>query len=91
MIVNAIYLGSRPVHRIYHGGKIIFERSPIDFHVIDEEGRLIIVGAIEANSLPDGLYLDCAPDWVSPVLDDGALSIYQAYETSRNGKALEVR
>ena len=35
-------------------------QSIVEFHV-REDGKLIIVGAMNADSRPDGLYLDCAP------------------------------
>lgn len=89
MIVNAIYHGSQQVHRIYHGGAIIFERSHVVFHVIDD-GKLIIMGALEANSLPDGLYLDCSPEWIYPVQSGNVLTIEQVYNAVQNGNVLTV-
>ena len=90
MIVNAIYRGLNKVGRVYRNGAIIFENSPIEFHII-EDGKLIIVGALLANSLPDGLYLDCAPEWEYPELSNGMLTIQRAYQASLNGTTLEVR
>ena len=77
------------LYRIYHKGEIVFLRDPITFHVI-EDGKLIILGAITANSLPDGLYLDCAPDWVYPVQNGNALTIEQVYAATQSGNVLEV-
>lgn len=89
MIVNAIYHGTQQVYRIYRNGAIIFERSPIEFHVIEDD-KLIIVGALLANDLPDGLYLDCAPDWIYPVQNGNVLTIEQVYSATQNGNVLEV-
>lgn len=95
MIVNAIYHGLKQVGRVYRNGAIIFENSPIEFHVF-EDGKFIIVGALTANSLPDGLYLDCSPDvnpteWIDPILDGTTLTIRQAYSATLNGTTLEVK
>lgn len=90
MIVNAIYHGLNQVHRVYHTGKLIFQRDPIQFH-ITEDDKLIIVGAMSAISLPDGLYLDCAPEWTEPEVVDGILHLRQAYSITQNGTILEVR
>lgn len=91
MIVKAIYLGARPVHRVYHNGEIIFQREPVEFHRI-EDGKLIILGALNANSQPDGLYLDCAPnvEWIYPVQVGNVLTIEQVYSAVQNGNVLEV-
>ena len=91
MIVKAIYRGTTPVHRVYNNGKIIFQGSPVEFHVI-EAGKLIIVGALNANSFSDGLYLDCAPDaeWIDPVQNGNVLSIEQVYAATQSGNILEV-
>lgn len=35
--------------------------TPVEFHQVDN-GKLIILGAMEANSLPNGLHLDCTPN-----------------------------
>ena len=90
MIVNAIYHGSQQIHRVYHGGEIIFERSPIEFHVIEDD-KLIIVGALSAIELPDGVYLDCTPDWVYPEQNGNVLTLEQVYSATQNGNVLEVR
>ena len=68
MIVNAIFYGTKEVLRIYHAGEIVFDGNPVDFHVI-EDGKLIIQGAYSMADLPNGLYLDCAPEatWEAPV------------------------
>ena len=91
MIVNAIYHGLNQIVRVYRNGKIVFEDNPIEFHII-EDGKLIIAGAFEANSSPDGLYLDCAPDveWENPVQTENVLHITQVYNATQNGSVLEV-
>jgi hypothetical protein len=91
MIVNAIYRGAKPVQRIYHCGEIIFRGEPVEFHVM-EDGKLIILGALRANDLPDGLYLDCAPnvEWIYPVQSGNVLTIEQVYGAVQNGNILEV-
>jgi hypothetical protein len=63
--------------------------EPIEFHVFDGD-KLIIRGAMSAISLPDGLYLDCSPDWEYPVLDDDVLNVTQVYSATPNGDTLEV-
>ena len=92
MIVKAIYHGLKQIQRVYRGSQLIFQngsadRDPIQFHVI-EDGKLIIVGAMSAVSLPDGLYLDCSPDWEYPVLDGDVLTITQVYSATPNGDTL---
>lgn len=89
MIVKAIYRGSQPVCRVYHGGVIIFEGSPVVFHMI-RDGKLIILGALSANSYADGLYLDCGPDWICPEQNGNVLTIEQVYAATQNGNVLEV-
>lgn len=91
MIVNAIFYGTKEVLRIYHAGEIVFDGNPVDFHVI-EDGKLIIQGAYSMADLPDGLYLDCAPDveWESPVQTGNVLYISQVYAATQNGNVLEV-
>lgn len=91
MIVNAIYHGLKQVGRVYRNGQIIFENSPVEFHLL-EDGKFIIVGAYSAVGLPDGLYLDCAPEveWEYPVQTDNVLRITQVYSATRNGSVLEV-
>lgn len=90
MIVKAIYQGTTPVHRVYHNGQIIFQ-NPVEFHVV-EDGKLIILGALSANSLTDGLYLDCAPEveWIYPVQSGNVLTIEQVYLATQSGNILEV-
>lgn len=90
MIVNAVYHGREQVHRIYHGGNIIFERGPVEFHAIDGD-KLIIVGAYSARAFSDGLYLDCAPEWVFPVQNGGTLRLTQVFGATKNGNKLEVK
>ena len=89
MIVNAIYRGSQQASRVYHGGAIIFERNPVEFHVV-EDGKLIILGALSANSHTDGLYLDCEPDWIYPEESGDTLLIRQVYGATENADTLEV-
>lgn len=89
MIVNAIYHGLQQVGRVYHNGQIIFQNSPIEFHLL-EDGKLIILGAMMANQLPDGVHIDCAPDWIYPVLNGNVLTIEQVYSAKLNGNVLEV-
>jgi hypothetical protein len=93
-MLRAWYLyGPKLMHRMYRAWRLIFQddpvREPIAFHVI-EDGKLIIRGAMSALSLEDGLYLDCAPDWEHPVLDDDVLTITQVYSATPNGDTLEV-
>lgn len=90
MIVNAIYHGSKQVFREYHGSQLIFQRNPIQFHVIEDD-KLIIMGALAAANLPDGLYLDCSPEWTFPDLNNNVLTIRQAYSATLNGNVLEVK
>lgn len=89
MAVTRIYQGESMVYRVYHKGEIIFLRDPITFHVIDNDG-LIILGAITANSSPEGLYLDCAPRWTHPVQNGNVLTIKQVYSATQNGNLLGV-
>ena len=91
MCVKAIYHALKTIFRIYHKGEIIFQGNPVVFHVI-EDGKLIILGALTANSLPDGLYLDCTPkvEWVYPVQNGNVLTIEQVYKATQNGNVLEV-
>lgn len=91
MIVNAVYYGLNHVHRIYHAGQLILQRDPVQFHVL-EDGKLIVVGALSANSFPEGLYLDCSPDadWIPPVVENGTLILRQVYSATPNGNTLEV-
>ena len=91
MIVKGIYPGTRPVHRVYHDGEIVFQGDPVVFHMV-EDGKLIILGALKANSLPGGLYLDCAPDvdWIYPVKNGNVLTIEQVYKATQSGNVLEV-
>lgn len=90
MIVKAIYHGLKQIQRVFHGSKLIFQGiDPVQFHVI-EDGKLIIVGALSALPLADGLYLDCSPDWEYPVLDGDVLTITQAYSATPNEDVLEL-
>lgn len=91
MIVNAIYHGLKQVGRVYRNGQIIFENSPVEFHLL-EDGKFIIVGAYSAVGLPDGLYLDCTPnvEWIYPVQNGNVLTIEQVYGAVQNGNVLTV-
>lgn len=91
MIVNAIYHGLAELHRVYHNGKILFEITPVEFHVIEDD-KLIIVGAFSVVETADGLYLDCAPDgeWENPVQNGNVLHLTQVYSATKNGNVLEV-
>lgn len=99
MVVKAIYLGLGIIYRIYHKGKLVFLRNRVTFQEIDtfEEPNdtLIIWGAYSANSLSDGLYLDCEPDatemeWIYPIQDGNVLTIEQVYSATQSGNVLEV-
>ena len=92
MIVKKIYRGTRPLDRIFRNGKLIFsQKEDVVFHRV-EDGKLIILGAKNANSQPEGLYLDCAPDvaWIYPVLTGNVLTLEQVYSAVQNGNVLEV-
>lgn len=91
MIVQAIYKGTTPINRVYLNGRIVFDRSPVEFHVL-EDGKLIILGAMEMNSHPNGLYLDCAPhvEWIYPVQSGNVLTLEQVYNAAQNGNVLTV-
>lgn len=90
MVVNAIYRGSTRIQAVYRGSQLIFQGvEPFEFHLL-EDGKLIIVGAMSALPLQDGLYLDCAPDWIYPELDGDVLTIRQVYSATPNGDTLEV-
>lgn len=91
MCVKTIYKGLNLLIRIYHKGKMIFQREPVTFHVI-EDGKLIILGARSVISTPEGLYLDCAPEgeWTYPVQNGNTLRIEQVYSATQNGNVLEV-
>lgn len=92
-MIGAVYCGKTPIDKIYFANEVIFQADmvePFDFHVRDEEGRLIIVGALSTNSLPSGLYIDCVPDWEFPVQDGNVLTITQVHKATKNGDILEV-
>lgn len=89
MIVGGIYHGGTAFQRVYHNGKILFETKPVEFHVIEDD-KLIIVGAYSAREFPDGLYLDCNPDWIFPVRSGNALYVRQVYSATQDGNVLEV-
>lgn len=81
----------RRVMQIYLSDSASAPREPIEFHVFDGD-KLIIRGAMSALVFGDGLYLDCKPDvaWEDPVLENGVLTITQAYSATMNGTILEV-
>ena len=89
MIVKAIYHGLQAIQRVYHNGKIIFQNKPVVFHLL-EDGKLVILGAMNANLQADGLYLDCAPSWDYPVKSGNTLTIERVYSATKNGNVLEV-
>ena len=89
MKVKKIYRNRKMIPRIYHRREIVYLRDPIIFHVIEND-KLIILGAITANGLPDGLYLDCTSDWVYPVQNGNVLTLEQVYKATQNGNVLEV-
>lgn len=91
MIVGAVYHGTEPVQRIYHGGKIIFQIKPTEFHII-QDGKLIIAGAMSALPYPQGLYLDCVPDatWEYPQQNGNVLMLAQVFNAVPNENVLEV-
>ena len=101
MIVTAINHVRKSIQRIYHKREVIFQGvigpqgEPIEFHMRDEEGRLIILGAYKAVSKDGGLYIDCEPaeeeqEWEYPVLNGNVLTITQVYSATLNGNVLEV-
>lgn len=79
----------RRVMQIYLSDSVSAPHEPIEFHVFDGD-KLIIVGALSALELEDGLYLDCSPEWESPVQNDNALRITQVHAATKNGNVLEV-
>lgn len=90
-MVGAVYIGKTPIERIYFGGEIIFQGTePVVFHAIEDD-KLIILGAHTINDQPNGLYLDCAPEWIYPVQDGNVLTIEQVYSATQNGNVLEVK
>ena len=90
MVVNAIYRGTKRLHAVYRGSRLLFQGvEPFEFHII-EDGKLIIVGAMSALSLADGLYIDCAPNWIFPEQNGDVLTIRQVYSAEPNGDTLEV-
>lgn len=89
MKIKRIYRDAKMIPRIYHCREIVYLRDPIVFHVIEED-KLIILGAITANVLPGGLYLDCISDWVYPVQSGNVLSIERVNKATQTGNILEV-
>lgn len=88
MVVNAIYHGLNQIHRVYHGSKLIFQREPIAFHVVEDD-KLIIVGALSAIPFGDGLYLDCQPEFARfHVMEDGKLLLLGAVSALRFDEGL---
>lgn len=53
--IKRVAFNSRSLYLVYCATD-----TPIEFHLL-EDGKLIILGA-RANSQPNGLYLDCAPN-----------------------------
>lgn len=60
MSAKSIHRGTIHTNIGCHNAVLIFQRDVVTFHSI-EDGKLIILGAMSAKSLADGLYLDCAP------------------------------
>ena len=90
MVVNAIYRGSTRLQKVYRGSQLIFQGvEPFEFHLL-EDGKLIIVGAMSALPLQDGLYIDCAPNWIFPEQNGDVLTIRQVYSATLTGSTLEV-
>ena len=89
MIVRAIYHGTKLVPRVYRKGHIILQTGPVEFHVV-EDGKLIVLGALNANSLPDGMYLDCVPEWVYPEQSGDVTTVEQVNSAKQTGDVLEV-
>ena len=89
MILKSIYKGTKSIQKIYHNGGEISFYKPIAFQVV-EDGKLIIIGALTVNNLPDGLYLDCTSDWVYPVLRGNTLTVEQVLSATLTGNTLEV-
>ena len=90
----ALYLGSNKVKLNFSGSPyrlIIYSTPPAEFHVV-EDGKLIILGALSANAMTDGLYLDCVPeaDWIYPVQSGNVLTVAQVYLATQSGNILEV-
>lgn len=79
----------RRVMQIYLSDSASAPREPIEFHVYDGD-KLIILGALSAVSLADGVYLDCTPNWTYPVIDGSTLTVQQVYSATQNGTTLEV-
>lgn len=91
-MVGAVYIGKTPIEKIYFGGEIIFQETvaePVLFHVFEDD-ELIILGAHTINDQPDGLYIDCEPDWIYPVQNGNVLTITQVYKATRTGNVLGV-
>ena len=95
MILNALRHNLKEVFKVIHDGALVFERKAVEFHHIDEEGRLIIRGAWSAIDRPEGVYLDCKPrdttEWIDPQVENGVLILRQANTATMNGTTLEVR
>ena len=79
----------RRVMQIYLSDSVSAPREPIEFHVFDGD-KLIIRGAMSALPLQDGLYIDCAPNWIFPEQNGDVLTIRQVYSATLNGSTLEV-
>lgn len=83
--------GLMMLSRAYRSMAFIPRTADVDFHVI-EDGKLIIQGAYSMTDLPDGLYLDCAPNvtWEAPVQTGNVLHVSQVYDATQNGNVLGV-
>ena len=89
MVIKAIYHAGKPILKICHKRKVIFQATPVVFQVI-EDGKLIILGAHSVVSAPEGLYLDCAPEWTYPVQNGNVLRVEQVYSATQSGNVLRV-
>jgi hypothetical protein len=90
-VLARAFPGLLMLSRAYRSMAFIPRTADIDFHVI-EDGKLIIQGAYSMADLPDGLYLDCAPDveWEHPVPAGNVLYVTQVYAATQNGNVLGV-
>ena len=63
----------------------------IEFHII-EDGKLIILGAYQINSFPDGLYIDCLPVGIikEPVQNENVLTINEVNFANQNENVLRI-
>lgn len=89
MCVKAIYNGLKMIYRLFRDNKLMFQCEPVTFNTI-KDGRLTIYGAHTVISTPEGIYLDCEPEWVYPEQSGNVLTIRQVYKATQNGSVLEV-